>query len=373
MAPAPDWRIGDLQRIARVLIPYGLVLILGGLTGSLLLWSLSEIPLAAQLSCQNRGALLLLGSCALLCWLVFHRRLRRAATMVFSRVPDLARTRCGPIGWLTSVPGAVRVIAVALICIALARPQSVQREESEVEGIDLMIVLDVSKSMEETDLQRNRLDAAQRTIRRFLKGRRDDRIGLVVFAREAMLECPLTLDYAALDSVVAGVSAGSIDPMGTAIGDGLALAIASLLRSDAKSRVAILLTDGDANVASEFDPDQAKELAKREGIRVFTVLLGREAQPGDSPSVEQLTRRTYAVRPDLLQRIAAETGGRYFNAADTSALEQGFEEVRATLEKSKRRETSKIYAELYPRFAAAALFLLIFEVILSLTRLRRFP
>src|SRR5262249_24032804 len=162
-------------------------------------------------------------------------------------------------------------------------------------GIDIMVIFDMSKSMQETDLRLNRLDAGQRVIRNFIARREGDRIGLVVFAREALLQCPLTTDYRSLDQVVADLAIGDLPELGTAIGDGLALAVAQLRRSEARSRIAILISDGDSNVAYQMDPDEATRVAAAMGIRVFTVLVEREDSRGP------VGANQYAVNPELLR------------------------------------------------------------------------
>jgi Ca-activated chloride channel family protein len=363
----------------RRLVPYAFVLVIGGLLALALTGDFSTLHRHGAIVLDDRGALLLLAACVLLAWVGFHLHGRRVATFSFSRTVDLARSGQGLFSWLAPLPRALRVCAVGFVAVALARPQTMKKTDIEVEGIDIMLVLDMSKSMEERDLRPDRIDAAQRTIRKFLEGRKSDRIGLVVFARQAMTQCPLTVDYGALDRIVADLQIGDIDPMGTAIGDGLGLALANLRRADANtppdakksSKVVILLTDGDSNVINEMAPDESKELAKKMHVKVFTVLMGREQ--GGEPMVDPFGRQPYAVNPALLKRIAADTGGRYFNAGDDAALEAGFEEVRATLEKAKHRQTGKVFTELYPRFALAALALLLVELALTLTRLRRFP
>jgi Ca-activated chloride channel family protein len=355
----------------RRLVPYLYVVVIAGALALALTADFGRIADAGQIVLDDRGALLLLLGIVLLAWVGFHLHGQRVATFSFSRTADLARAGQGPVSWLAALPRALRLCAVGFLAIALARPQTMKKQDIEVEGIDIMLVLDVSKSMEERDLRHDRMDAAQRTIRRFLKGRKNDRIGLVIFAKQAMMQCPLTSDYRALDQIVADLAIGDIDAMGTAIGDGLGLALASLRRSEARSKVVILLTDGDSNVINEMAPDEAKELAKKMGVRVFTVLMGREL--GGEPRFDPFGRQPYAVNPALLKRIAAETGGQYFNAGDDAALERGFEEVRATLEKTKRRQVGRVFTELYPRFAIAALALILLEVLLTLTRLRRFP
>lgn len=354
-----------LRRILVALAPYGLVAAIAGAV-----WVGINATLAAErraIELANPGALWLLGGCVLLAWVGFHLFARRSAALSFSRVGDLVRTRRGALSWLAPLPRVLRIVAVGLIAVALARPQVVTQEEVALEGIDIMLVLDLSQSMQERDLQRNRLDAAQRTIRTFIAGK-TDRIGLVIFAKQAMLQCPLTTDMASLDRIVGDLAIGVIDGKGTAIGDGLGVAVAALRRSESKSKVIILLTDGDSNVVNVMNPDEAIEAAKSKGIHVFTVLMGRELSGNES---EEMT--SYGTNPALLKKIASSTEGRYFHAGDTAALERGFAEVRATLEKSKLKEVRRIPTELYPRLVAPALGLLMLELVLGLTRWRRFP
>lgn len=355
-------------RFLSALVPYGYVLLLAA--GVALIIDATIATDRGTLSFARRDALVLLLGCVLLAWVGFHLYRRRNATFSFSRVADLRNTRRGLVSWLAPLPRALRLVAVGLIALALARPQTYAREVIELEGIDIMLVLDLSKSMSERDLSRNRLDAAQRTIRRFIKGR-NDRVGLVVFAKNSMLQCPLTLDMRALDRIVAELQISDIDPMGTAIGDGVGLAVASLRRSDARSRVVILLTDGDSNVVNEMSPEEALAAAKERGIRIFTVLMGREIEPTAEGGPER--PRGYGTNPKLLRTMASESNGRYFHAGDTEALARGFEEVRATLEKSKRKEIRRVPTELFAVFVTPALGLLLLEILLSLTRLRRFP
>jgi Ca-activated chloride channel family protein len=354
------------------IIPYALfVLIAGGIT-LVVTGQLRDLRGAEQLVFHNKWSLLLLGACVLLFWVLFHLGQKRSASFRFSRHADLVRAGRGPISYLATLPRVLRVVAIGLLAVALARPQASRRQEIEVEGIDIMLVLDMSKSMEETDLRHDRLDAAQRTIRHFLTGRKNDRIGLVVFAKQALLQCPPTLDYVALDRMVSDLSLGDIEPMGTAIGDGLGLALASLRRSDARSKVVILLTDGDSNVVNEMSPEESKDLAAQMKVKVFTVLVGRE-QGASGNMRDPFGRQEHATNPALLKKIASDTGGKYFNAGDDAALERGFEEVRATLEKSKRKEVGRVFTELYPRFAGIAFGVLLLELLLSFTWFRRFP
>jgi Ca-activated chloride channel family protein len=222
--------------------------------------------------------------------------------------------------------------------------------------------------MQETDLRLNRLDAGQRVIRGFISRRDSDRIGMVVFAREALLQCPLTTDYRSLDQVVADLAIGDVPELGTAIGDALGLALAQLRRSEARSKIVILVSDGDSNVAYKMDPDEATKLATDMGIRVFTVLVGREESRFPVGSTQ------YAVNPELLKNMARDTGGQYFHAGDDAALERSFEGIRKTLEKSEVKVVGRTPdKELYGRFALVAAMFLLVELVMALTRWRRFP
>ena len=321
-----------------------------------------------ELEWQNPWALLLLLACPLVAWVQFHLRSRRSASFFFSRVHDLGLARPGWTARLGALPAVCRIVALGLCAIALARPQTYREEERTVEGIDIMLVLDLSKSMQETDLRPSRLDAGQRVIRNFVARREGDRLGLVVFAREALLQCPLTTDYRSLDQIVADLAIGDVPELGTAIGDALGLGLAQLRRSEARSKIVILVSDGDSNVAYAMDPDEATKLATQMRIRVFTVLVGREESRSPFGSTQ------YAVNPELLKNMARDTGGRYFHAGDETALESSFEAIRATLDKSEVKVVGRTPdKELYDRFLAAAAALLLLELVMVLSRWRRFP
>jgi Ca-activated chloride channel family protein len=228
--------------------------------------------------------------------------------------------------------------------------------------------------MEETDLPRDRLDAAQRVIRRFLRRSSHDRIGLVVFGQQAMLQCPLTLDTKVLERIVADLAIGDVPELGTAIGDGLGLAL-SQLRDDrrdagpddapAKSKVVILLSDGDSNWVTRFEPDEAARLAKDMGVKVYTVLVGRE---------ESDLFGGMSVNPATLRSIAALTGGEFFRATDYDSFDRGFQTVRSKLDTTKRVEIERVPdKQMFVPLALLALILLGLELVLSHTRLRRLP
>jgi Ca-activated chloride channel family protein len=349
-------------------VAWTLLLVVGGISAFAVWGDLDEQRAGQELKWGAPWALLLLGACVLVAWVQFHLRARRSATFFFSRVYDLSLARPGWAARLAALPAVFRVTAIGLIAVALARPQTYREEVRVVEGIDIMMVLDLSKSMEETDLRRNRLDAGQRTIRRFIDRRENDRIGLVVFAREALLQCPLTNDYRALDQIVADLEIGDVPELGTAIGDAVGLALAQLRRSEARSKVIILVSDGDSNVAYKMDPDEATALSTRMGVRIFTVLVGRE----DSRFPFGATQ--YAINPELLRNMARQTGGIYFRADDDQALEQSFEQIRDRLEKTELKVVGRTPdKDLYHRYLVPAVIFLLLEVLLSTTRWRRFP
>jgi Ca-activated chloride channel family protein len=220
--------------------------------------------------------------------------------------------------------------------------------------------------MEERDMgERTRIDAAQHVIRRFLHDSENDRIGLVIFGQQAMLQCPLTPDRKMLEQIVADLAIGDVPELGTAIGDGLALALAQLRRSDAKSKVVVLLSDGDNNWALQYQPEGAGQLAREMGVKVYTVLVGREeADPFGNGS----------VNPATLRSIAQITGGRFFRATNYEEFQSGFKTVRGELNKTKRVTEERVSDhQLFVPIAIAAALLLVLEHLLASTRLRRLP
>lgn len=299
----------------------------------------------------------------LVAWVQFHLRSERGATLGFTRLASMKRAGGGMVSYLAFLPAVLRIVAIGAIAIGLARPQTYRTVTYEQDSVDIMIVLDLSKSMEDTDLRRDRLDAAQRVVRRFVAARKGDRVGLVVFAQRAMLQCPLTTDMHVLDQVVADLVIGDVPELGTAIGDGLGMALAYLRRSDAKSKIAILLSDGDNNVSTQMTPQQAARAASDLGVQVFTVLVGSEGSLFGN-----------AVDPATLQNIATVTGGQFFQASDTQKLSDSFEQVRERLDKTRRKHTErKKDKELFVPLIGLAFGLLVLEVALSATRFRRFP
>jgi Ca-activated chloride channel homolog len=306
----------------------------------------------------------------LVIWLGILRS--RPAFLVHSRASELGAQKRGLMAKLRDLPVALRLFSVALLGLALARPQTSTRDDNlELEGIDIVITLDMSGSMEERDLQPNRLEAAKAVIQDFVRRRRSDRIGLVIFGREAYTYTPLTLDHGTLLRMVADLRSGIVDGRGTAIGNGLGVALARLRKSDAKSKVIILLTDGDNN-AGNISPTQAATFAQKLGVKIYTILAGaRDSAAEEDDSGGGRTR--YPVNPKLLEEIASMTGGSPYLATDTSALVKRFQAILEDLDKSRIKDRGVLWAELYPSFLWPAFVALVLEMMLRLGRLRRLP
>jgi Ca-activated chloride channel homolog len=359
-------------RVARGLVPWGLVVGLGAIGTLCVMRYFHVVRGPEQIVWRSPRAVLLLAAAAFVGVLAFHLHRRRAAAMAFSQT-QLVR-RVGVAAWLSDLPGVLRVLAIAALAVALARPETYRTRKHEIDTIDIMLVVDMSKSMEETDLPRDRLDAAQRVIRRFLRRTTHDRIGLVVFGQQAMLQCPLTLDTKVLEQIVTDLAIGDVPELGTAIGDGLGLAL-SQLRDDrreigpeaapAKSKVVILLSDGDSNWVTRFEPEEAARVARDMGVKVYTILVGRE---------ESDLFGGMSVNPATLRSIAAVTGGEFFRATDYDSFDKGFQTVRSKLDTTKRVEIERVPdKQLFVPLAILGLVLLGIELVLSHTRLRRLP
>jgi Ca-activated chloride channel family protein len=283
-----------------------------------------------------------------------------------------------PLSWkekLQHAPIVLRSIAVALLIVALARPQSFSSGQNVMtEGIDVVIALDISGSMISEDFKPNRVEAAKNVAEKFIDGRPNDRIGLVVFSREAFTQCPITIDHGVLKNLLDKVEPGMIAD-GTAIGNGLADAVGRLKNGQAKSKVIILLTDG-ANNAGEIDPLTAAEIAKTYGIRVYTVCIGTGAEapyPIQTPYGVRYQMIPFPVDENLLKNIAEITGGQAFVASNNRALEEIYKKIDQ-LEKTRIEVTSyRNAAEFFSGWLDAGLILLLLELGLSKTILRKIP
>ncbi len=271
----------------------------------------------------------------------------------------------------------LRLLAIALFFVALARPQSgSQVRELSTEGIDIVMALDISGSMKAEDFQPyNRLFVAKEEIESFISKRVSDRIGLVVFAKTAFTQCPLTLDYQVLISFLEQVDFGIIDD-GTAIGTALATAVNRLKDSDAKSKVIILLTDG-VNNSGEIDPLTAANIAKTYDMKVYTIGVGRPGKSQytvDDPIFgKRVLYMQNEIDEDVLTEIADVTGGKYFRARSKDELSTIYDDIDS-LEKTEIKVKQYInYKELFPKFLLFGFVLLFAEAALSQTILRKVP
>ena len=276
---------------------------------------------------------------------------------------------------LRHLPFVLRMIAIALLIVVLARPQSTNSwQNSSTEGIDIMLAMGISTSMLAEDLKPNRLEASKDVAASFINGRQNDNIGLVVFAAESFTQCPLTIDHTVLLNLFKDIQPGIIQD-GTAIGLGLANAVSRIKDSQAKSKVIILLTDG-VNNTGEIAPVTAAEIAKSFGVRVYTIGVGTQGEaPYPIPTAFGIQYQNIPVEIDepALKQIAATTGGQYFRATDNASLKEIYSEIDQ-MEKTKIsvQEFSKKQEE-YKMWALIVFALLLVELLLRNTVLKSIP
>lgn len=270
----------------------------------------------------------------------------------------------------------LRLIALCLLIIALARPQTYFDEKNaEGEGIDIILCIDVSGSMLAQDFQPNRLEAAKQVAADFIHLRPTDRIGLVIFAGESFTQCPITSDYTMLINQVESIRGGFMAD-GTAIGSGLATSLDRLKSSTTKSKIVVLLTDGENN-GGLIDPTTAKEIAKSLGIKVYTIGVGTEGvapTPVQTPSGDIIMQQEKVnIDEKLLTEIANETGGKYYRAKDNVGLKNIYSNINQ-LEKSKIEvKTIRRYTEKFYLLVFIAFLLMFIEAMLKFTFFRKFP
>ena len=299
------------------------------------------------------------------------------------RMSDTNAYRYAPRSWkvtLMPLQQLLRIAVFVLLVVALARPQTQNSWKNEtMEGIDIMLAMDVSTSMLAEDLKPNRMEAAKKVAAEFVSGRPNDNIGLTIFAGEAFTQCPMTTDHASLLSLLHNVrtdiAARGLIQDGTAIGMGLANAVSRLKDSKAKSKVVILLTDG-SNNRGDLSPMTAAEIAKSFGIRVYTIGVGSTKMaplPPMATGLPQYINVPVEIDTKTLTDIAAATDGDFYRATNNAELAQMYKEIDK-LEKSKLnvRKFSKRY-EAYQPYALAAALLLLLEMLLKLTIFRRLP
>lgn len=315
-----------------------------------------------------------------LLWQAWRER-RRRAVLRFSAAHVFAKEGRGLRSFLLPLLPLMRAAAVVLAVVAIARPQErdARVRDLSVEGIDIVVALDLSTSMEAGDFRpQNRLHVAKEVLSEFITNRTNDRIGLVVFAGAAYTQAPLTLDYGVLKEVLKQLRTRVLED-GTAIGDALATSLNRLRDSDAKSRVVVLITDGDNN-AGKISPLDAANMAKSLHIPVYTILVGKGGKvpfpQGQDLFGNTVWRETeIPINPELLQDIADRTGGEYYRATDPESLKAGLQKVLDSLERSKIMEggASATYREDFHRFLLLAFGLAALELLLRATFLRVFP
>jgi Ca-activated chloride channel homolog len=325
-------------------------------------------------------------------WGTFGQDRRRTRLKMGTTIP----LRAAPRGWrvrLRDLPGILRAVAVAFFVLALARPvQILSDRTTEEKGIDIVVVMDLSGSMQAIldadpkDLPRGfevpkrrltRLDTSKIVVMDFISRRRTDRIGVVVFGQNAYILSPPTLDYQLLSKLVSQLAINVIDGSKTAIGDALGVGVARLRRSDALSKVIILLTDGDNN-AGKVSPDYAIEMANTVGAKIYSIQIGDGAEvevlQGMGPFGQPVYgRKTYPTNPELLSRIATKTGGEYFVATDAKKLRDSFHQILDQLEQTRFEASIAHHEDLFTLVLFPGALLIGLEALLRALFLRRFP
>jgi Ca-activated chloride channel homolog len=323
----------------------------------------------------NQWVLLLLVVVPALCVWYYYKHASRESDVQFSTLLPFAHVKRTRKEKFRHLPFVIRMIALALLIIALARPQSTRSGENIYsEGIDIVLALDISGSMLAEDFQPNRIEAAKAVAQDFISGRTNDRIGLVIFSGESFTQCPLTVDYPVLKNLIKDVKSGMIED-GTAIGLGLATGVSRLKDSKAKSKVIILLTDG-VNNRGEIDPITAAQIAQANGIRVYTVgvgTIGEAPYPMQTPLGIRYQNIPVDLDEKMLSQIAQMTDGKYFRATDNKKLKSIYKEIDQ-LEKTRIEVRSyRHYKELFYNYAMFAFALLLIEIGVSHTWLRKLP
>ncbi|MCD6460002.1 VWA domain-containing protein [bacterium] len=313
----------------------------------------------------------------------FYRNRTFTTSIKFSDISNLKRIKPSLMFKLRHILIILRTGALALLIIGLARPQKGLKSTKIItEGIDIMLAVDVSGSMRAQDFtighkRTDRLSVVKQVLHNFILQRKNDRIGMTVFARYAYTQCPLTLDYGVLTQLVDKTKIVDVqDEDGTAIGSGIATSIKRLQDSKAKSKIIILLTDGRNNVF-DIDPITASEVAKTFGIKIYTVCVGTYGEVPypmkDFLGREVLTPVRIDIDEDTLKEIANNTGGMYFRATDTKSLKKIYGEIDKLEKTETKSNTYTDYKEIFVYFVIPGLLLLLLEIILANTRFRKIP
>ena len=303
-------------------------------------------------------------------WIGRRRATLTVSTLGGKRAPRTFRY------WLRPIPVVLRIAAIVLFIIALARPVEEHSEsETTIEGVDIVLAMDISGSMLAQDFKPDRLEASKAIAAEFIADREGDRISVVAFAGEAFTQCPLTSDRGAVQTSLSRLRSGVIDD-GTAIGNGLATAINRLRESSAKSKVVVLVTDG-VNNSGQISPRMAADIARDLEVKVYTIGVGRRGQ-APMPAMDpygnvMMVMADVEIDEDVLREIAKVTGGKYFRAENSEALTKIYEEIDQ-MEKSKVQVTDYIsYEELFLSWVLWGVLLLVVELLFSRVVLNRLP
>ncbi|HPM46419.1 MAG TPA: VWA domain-containing protein [bacterium] len=296
----------------------------------------------------------------------FQLRIKGSGSSIFYNNFKAGRKKASGIYFL---PNIIDLLAVIMAVLALARPVSLEKTVTPpVEGKDIMVVLDVSGSMEALDFQpKNRIEAAKSVIESFVKGRTSDRLGLVFFAKDSFLQVPLTTDYDIFIELLSMLKTGVIED-GTAIGNGLGLAVSRLENSSAKSRIVILLTDGDNN-AGNVSPANAAQYASAKGVKIYSILIGTDAEVPFPAGKDFFGRDTFQkvqmkTNPDLLKQISNVSGGKFYQSISTDELKKAFRDIDELEKSPVPARKLKIYNEYAPLFIMlAVIFILLARLI----------
>lgn len=361
-------------------------------------WASFDLPTFVQnLEWRHGWVAWLLLLLPVIWWFATFGQDKRQPRLRIGTVVPLRGARRGLRVRLRDLPGVLRTVALAFLALALARPVSVlSGESSDEKGIDIVVVMDLSGSMravldaDPRDLPRDifkqrmprdrrltRLDTAKIVVQDFISRRRTDRIGVIVFGTNAYVLSPPTLDYQLLSTMVSQLSLNVIDSNATAIGDALGTGVARLRRSDALSKVIILLTDGASN-AGAVSPEYAIELANTVGCKTYTIQIGTgdevEVQDGyDLFGQPRYRRQRFPTNPELLQRISKQTGAEFFLATDAKALAQSMHDILDQLEKTRFEASVASYKDLFTFLLIPGVLLLALDALLRAWLLRRFP
>lgn len=305
----------------------------------------------------------------------YFRRNQQFVSLKFSNVEGIKSVGKSLRTKLIHLPFWLRMLALALIIVALARPQSTSRHvQIQTEGIDIVVALDISGSMLAEDFKPNRLEAAKKITEQFIDSRQNDRIGLVIFSAKSFTQCPLTIDHSVLKNLLMQIKSGLIED-GTAIGMGLATAVDRLRYSEAKSKVVILLTDG-VNNTGIIAPLTAAELAKTFGIKVYSIGVGTRGKapyPMQTPFGIQYVNMDVEIDEPLLKEISSTTDGKYFRATNNKSLAEIYSEIDKM---EKTRIDESVYTNYYDEFfilVSLAGVILVLEFLLRYLYLRKLP